>query len=132
MLLFHRSIAATRYTFGALLGLALLAGACGSSSTTSTAPSNPGTGTSTGSSIVTITIHGGVYSPNPLTVTVGQQVNWLNQDSIAHTATDPGVFDTGSIAPTSAADVPVTMNTAGTFNFHCTIHAGENGTIIVQ
>jgi plastocyanin len=81
--------------------------------------------------LLTVTIKNGVYSPNPVMVKVGQSVNWLNSDSFAHTATDPGVFDTGSIAPTSAADVPVPFNTAGTYNYHCTIHANENGSIIV-
>ncbi len=35
-------------------------------------------------------------------VKVGQTVNWLNSDTVIHSATDPGVFDTGNIAPTSA------------------------------
>jgi plastocyanin len=81
--------------------------------------------------LLTVTIKNGVYSPNPVMVTVGQSVNWLNSDTIAHTATDPGVFDTGSIAPTSAADAPVHFNTVGTFNYHCTIHPNETATIIV-
>ena len=81
--------------------------------------------------LLTVTIKNGVYSPNPVSVKVGQSVNWLNSDSIAHTATDPGVFDTGSIAPTSAADVAVPFNTPGTYNYHCTLHANENATIVV-
>ena len=72
-----------------------------------------------------------MYSPNPLAVKVGQSVNWLNTDSIAHTATSPGAFDTGSIAPTSAANVPVLFNTPATHNFRCTIHANETGSIVV-
>ncbi len=124
-MLFNLFIAATRRTLVALIGLAFLASGCGSSSSSPTAPSSP-------NSLVTIFITNGVYSPNPLTVKVGQQVNWKNNDTIPHTATLTGVFDTGSIAPTSAADVPVAMNTAGTFTFHCSLHAGETGTIIVQ
>ena len=81
--------------------------------------------------LLTVTIKNGVYSPNPVSVKLGQSVNWLNSDSIAHTATDPGVFDTGSIAPTSAADVPVPFNTPGTYNYHCTLHANESATIVV-
>jgi hypothetical protein len=57
--------------------------------------------------------------------------HWDVTRAIAHTATDPGVFDTGSIAPTSAADAPVLFNTVGTFNYHCTIHPNETATIIV-
>jgi plastocyanin len=67
-------------------------------------------------------------------VKVGQSVNWLNSDTIAHTATDPGVFDTGSIAPTSAHSDNgdgVAFNTVGTYNYHCTIHPSETATVIV-
>ena len=125
---FNCSIAATRCTLVALAGLALVAAGCGGSSNSSTSPSNP----TDPNSLVTIFITNGVTSPNPLTVKVGQKVNWKNNDTIAHTATLTGVFDTGSIAPNSAADVPVAMNTVGTATFHCTIHPGETGTIITQ
>ena len=81
--------------------------------------------------LLTITIRSGVYSPNPLSVKVGQRVNWLNTDTFAHSATDPGVFDSGSIAPTSAANVPVLFTTPGTYNFQCTLHANETGAIVV-
>jgi len=115
----------------AVIGLALLAGACGSSSTTAPSSSSNTTTPSSPSGLVTIFITNGVYAPNPLTVGVGQQINWKNNDTIAHSATSSS-FDTGSIPPLSAHDVPVTMSTAGTFSFHCSIHAGETGTILVQ
>jgi plastocyanin len=128
-MMFKNSIDATRGTLLAVAMLALFAAGCGSS-TSATSPSNP-EGTN-GPNLLTITITKGVYSPNPLMVKVGQSVNWLNSDTFAHTATDSGVFDTGSIAPTSAADVPVPFRTAGTYNFHCTLHANESGSIIVS
>jgi plastocyanin len=118
-------------TLGTVVGLALFATGCGSSSSSAapTSPTNP-EGTNP-PNLLTITITKGVYSPNPLTAKIGQSVNWLNSDTFAHTATDSGVFDTGSIAPTSAADVPVLFSAAGTYNFHCTLHANETGTIVV-
>lgn len=122
-------------TLAAVVFFALAAGACGGSSTGSasttspTSPTNP-EGTNP-PNLLTITIARGVYSPNPIAVKVGQSVNWLNSDAFAHTATDSGVFDTGSIAPTSAADVPVLFTTAGTYNFHCALHANETGSIVV-
>jgi plastocyanin len=136
-LILKRSIIVTRCALVAVIVLALSAG-CGSSGGFPTSPSpcvvgqvptnpecvNP-------PNLLTVTIRNGVYSPNPVMVKVGQSVNWLNADTFAHTATDPGVFDTGSIAPTSAADAPVVFNTPGTFNYHCTIHVNETATIIV-
>jgi plastocyanin len=108
---------------------ALVAGGCGSSTGSSTSPTNP-EGTNP-ANLLTVTIKNGVYSPNPVMVKVGQSVNWLNSDSGAHTATDTGVFDTGSIAPTSAADGPVLFNSVGTFNYHCSLHANETASIVV-
>jgi plastocyanin len=130
-----RSIIVTRCTLVAVV-VALIASGCGSSNST-TSPTGQCTPTPTNPecvnppNLLTVTIKNGVYSPNPVSVKVGQSVNWLNSDSIAHTATDPGVFDTGSIAPTSAADVPVPFNTPGTYNYHCTLHANESATIVV-
>jgi plastocyanin len=127
---FKDSIATTRGTLLAVVMFALFTAGCGSSTTSATSPSNP-EGTNP-PNLLTITITKGVYSPNPLMVKVGQSVNWLNSDTFAHTATDSGVFDTGSIAPTSAADVPVPFMSPGTYNFHCTLHANESGSIVVS
>ena len=130
-----RSIIVTRCALMAVV-VALTAGGCGSSDST-TSPSGPCTPTPTNPecmnppNLLTVTIKNGVYSPNPVSVKVGQSVNWLNSDSIAHTATDAGVFDTGSIAPTSAADVPVPFSAPGTYNYHCTLHANESASIVV-
>jgi plastocyanin len=126
--MFKHSFVVTRYTLATVV--ALFAGGCGTSTNPSpTSPTNP-EGTNP-PNLLTITITNGVYSPNPLAVKVGQSVNWLNMDAFAHTATDSGVFDTGSIAPTSAHDVPVPFTTAGTYNYRCTLHANEAGSIVV-
>jgi plastocyanin len=126
---FNDSIVPHRCALAAVIGFALFAAGCGSSSTAATSSTNP-EGTNS-PNLLTITIRSGVYSPNPLQAKVGQSVNWLNSDTFAHTATDAGVFDTGSIAPTSAADVPVPFMTPGTYNFHCSLHANETGSIVV-
>jgi plastocyanin len=132
---FNNSIV-TRSTVGAVALLALFAVGCGKSNnagaTSPISPTNP-EGTNP-PNLLTVTIKNGVYSPNPVMVKAGQSVNWLNSDSIMHSATDPGVFDTGNISPTSAHSDKgdqVTFNTAGTFNYHCTLHTNEAATIIV-
>jgi manganese oxidase len=119
-------IGVRHYPLVALIGLASLVGGCGSSSSSSaTAPSGS-------AGLVTIFVTNGIFSPNPLTVAVGQQINWKNNDTTAHTATLAGVFDTGSIPPLSAHDDPVTMSATGRYDFHCSLHAGETGSIVVQ
>jgi len=125
---------AKRSTVGAVVLFGLLAAACGSS-TTPTSPMSPTNPEGTNPpNLLTVTITNGRYSPNPVMVKAGQSVNWLNSDSIAHSATDPGVFDTGNISPTSAHSDngdQVMFNTAGTYNYHCALHANESATIIV-
>jgi plastocyanin len=118
-------------TFSFVIGLTFTS-ACGKSSTpTPPSPSPLGPGID-----ATINIKGNLgnqsYSPNPLMLRVGQTVNWHNLDNIEHTATLDGVYDSGHIPPGSAHDIPLTMRTAGTFTYHCTIHPGMVGTIVVQ
>jgi plastocyanin len=105
---------------------ALAGAACGSSS-----PAAP-----TVSADVTISMLGDrgnqSYSPNPTTMKVGQTVAWKNTDSTAHDATqDAARFQTGTVNA-GATSAPVTMSAAGTFTYHCTIHPGMVGSIVVQ
>jgi plastocyanin len=126
----------TRSMAGAAVVLALFVGGCGSAGST-TSPTMGCTPTATNPecvnppNLLTVTITNGVFSPNPVMVAVGQSVNWHDTDAVAHTATDPGVFDTGSIAPFSAHDDAVPFTKAGTYNYHCTLHANETATVIV-
>ena len=78
-----------------------------------------------------VAISGFSFSPGSTTVTVGDTITWTNSDAQAHTATaDDGSFDTGTIA--NNAPATVTFSTAGTFAYHCKIHAQMTGTITVE
>jgi plastocyanin len=77
-----------------------------------------------------VSIQGFAFDPADLTVHVGDTVTWTNQDGATHTATaDGGAFDTGNIGGGSSKQV--TFSTAGTFPYHCSIHASMHGTITV-
>lgn len=79
----------------------------------------------------TVEMHNLQYSPKTLTVTVGTTVTWKNTDSVQHSVTsNTGVFDSGLFSP--GGTFTYTFNTAGTYPYYCTIHAGMVGTIIVQ
>jgi plastocyanin len=111
-----------------LIGVGFAA-ACGSSSSTS--PTS-----STQSADVTITIQGNrgnqSFAPEPATMRAGQTVAWRNADSVTHNATqDANRFATSNLGA-GATSSPITMSTAGTFTYHCTIHPGMVGTITVQ
>lgn len=83
-----------------------------------------------------ITIASFTFSPNPLQVPVGAKVHAVNRETngVAHTWTaDAGQsqqWDSGNLAP-GMSSAAVTFPTAGTFTYHCTIHATMTGTIIV-
>lgn len=104
---------------------------CGQSSTpTMTSPS------ATGNSTVSIvansrTLTTNAYAPNPISISQGMSVTWMNNDSISHTSTaNGGAWDSGTLAP--GASFTKTFSSAGTFQYHCAIHPGMVGTVTVQ
>lgn len=73
----------------------------------------------------------GFAFPATTTISVGDSVTWSNTSGVPHTATaDDASFDTGNIA--DGASDAVTFTTAGSFAYHCSIHAAMTGTIVVQ
>lgn len=118
--------------------------ACGSSSSpTPTTPSPtpapapaaapPPTATSTS---VTIpvgaqTLGNRAFNPDEADVTIGSTVEWTNTDSVSHTSTsNVAGWDSGIVAP--GGKFSFTFQTAGTFQYHCAIHPGMVGTVVVR
>lgn len=70
------------------------------------------------------------FRPGTFHVRAGTKVEFENESSYTHTATDKGIFDTGHIAPGASKLVKLTKK--GTFVFHCTIHPFMTGKVIVE
>jgi plastocyanin len=74
------------------------------------------------------------FNPSTRTITAGTEVTWINKDPTTHDVTyltGPVVFGpSGTLVQGSIFSF--TFTTPGTYTYHCTIHAGMNGTIIVQ
>lgn len=71
------------------------------------------------------------YVPRDLTVTVGTRVTWTNTDTVAHTSTsNANGWNSGVIAPNG--QFSFTFAAAGSFPYHCAIHPGMVGTVVVQ
>jgi plastocyanin len=73
------------------------------------------------------------FSPTSLSVTEGTTVHFVNDSGVGHTVMfdgtrPPGVAD---ILLHSSGTNDRIFTTAGTFAFHCSIHAGMNGQIVV-
>ena len=80
-----------------------------------------------GASILTTT----AYNPSPLTVASGTTVRWTNDDTTAHTSTsNTAAWTSGNLNPGDHFDF--VFQTAGTFTYHCAIHPGMVGTVVVQ
>jgi plastocyanin len=101
-------------------------------------------GTTTGGAFAataTIAIHDGAFSPtsfspNPITVTQGDTITWLNNGPSQHTTTsDPGQadsWDSGLAPPLSVGQTfQHTFNVLGTFTYHCAIHLTMTGSVNV-
>ena len=76
-------------------------------------------------------IQGMAFSPQTLTVPVNTTVKWTNKDAVSHTATsNTGLFDSGVLGQGGWYSFQFTST--GSFDYHCAIHPGMTGTIIVQ
>ncbi len=73
-----------------------------------------------------------LFSPQDLTIEVGDTVTWTNLDSVSHTATStsgPASFDSGFLA--IGDTFSFTFDTAGTYEYFCEPHPNMIGSITV-
>ena len=71
------------------------------------------------------------FGADPLTVSVGTTISWLNDDNTTHTSVaDGSQWDSGNIPPGGRYNR--TFTSAGRFTYHCQIHPNMVGTIVVQ
>lgn len=139
-----------------VLALPLAAGilvGCGSSKTTSSTATTPPTSpaptaapaTSSPSSTTTtggatpaapgqVTIVDYDFTPNTITVKVGDTVTWTNQDVADHwvvtAPSSPGAFDLGR--QTHGSTVSHTFTAPGSYPYFCNLHNYMKGTVVAQ
>jgi plastocyanin len=72
------------------------------------------------------------FSPQTARVLRGGMVTWTNRGATAHntTSNQAGLWQSGNLNPQGTFSR--TFPTAGTFEYSCTLHAGMNGTVIVE
>ena len=125
--------------------LAVLAIGCGGGSgdngyTTSPTPTpNPGGSGATGSATVSITASSDSYgystfafSPSTVTITKGGTVTWNNEAGATHNVTFTTSGSPDNIGNFVSGSNSRTFDTVGTYTYHCTNHAGMDGTVKVQ
>jgi len=114
-----------------LLVAAFATGACGGSS--DYAGGAPACSAATATATTSVSIRASAFTPACITVAAGATVTFTNSDSILHTVTADGVpaaYDSGNLAP--GLTFQHVYAAAGTSSYHCTIHTGMKGTVIVQ
>jgi plastocyanin len=71
------------------------------------------------------------FQPATITISVGTTVTWTNKDNAGHTVTaDDSSFTSDRLG--SGVTFSHTFATAGTFTYHCAIHASMKGTVTVH
>jgi len=71
------------------------------------------------------------YAPDELNVAAGTTVTWMNTDSVSHTSTsDASGWNSGIVAP--GGQFSVAFQTPGRYSYHCAIHPGMVGTVVVN
>jgi plastocyanin len=71
------------------------------------------------------------FTPDDVNVAVGGTVTWTNADSVAHTSTSDAIgWDSGIVPP--GGHFSRSFPTAGTYSYHCAIHPGMVGTVVVH
>lgn len=75
-------------------------------------------------------IQGMAFNPSSITVKEGTTITWTNKDGTAHTVTsDANLFNSGEISSTKT--YTYTFLTAGTYQYHCSIHPSMTAKVIV-
>jgi len=72
------------------------------------------------------------FNPSALSVKVGTEVVWVNDDAAPHTVTaDAGnLFNSATLAP--GQSFSFIFATPGTVHYHCNIHPMMKGSVVVQ
>ncbi|MDE3151542.1 MAG: hypothetical protein KGL93_04785, partial [Gemmatimonadota bacterium] len=82
-----------------------------------------------GSTSSSISVGDNFFNPNSTTVKVGTTVTWTWSTSTTHNVTFADGTKSGNM---SGGTYSRTFNSAGTFNYQCTIHGGMTGAVVVQ
>lgn len=128
-------IASTVWTLGQEQGTqtaqAVVSGALGSPLTFSAAAG--GGGVPLSATVVLRTTGGNRFDPSAVTIRVGGTVTWVWGDGV-HDVTSAGPPSFASSGPANGPprSYPVTFNTAGVYDYECTVHNGMTGQVTVQ
>lgn len=79
--------------------------------------------------IADVSISGAAFNPPTTTIDQGDSVRWTNNDFLQHTVTFSGFGSPGTLGNGDVFEH--VFDSAGTFSYLCTLHAGMNGSVTV-
>jgi plastocyanin len=79
-----------------------------------------------------VSMEGIKFAPESVSVSVGDSVTWVNNDTVGHDVTGDD-FKSGDAGAMQNGDTfAQTFDKAGTFNYVCTVHPGMEGSVTVK
>jgi plastocyanin len=134
----HLSLGASMLSLRLAVVLAGLASAAACGGSYSQSPASPSPAPPAGAPSLSVTIPTGAealgnraFVPSDLTVDAGTTVTWTNSDRVSHTSTsDAAGWNSGTIP--AGGQFAFRFQNSGTFRYHCTIHPGMIGTVVVR
>jgi len=91
-----------------------------------------GTAVTTTTGALVRMVSGNQFVPATVVIPAGRMVTWRNDDAVTHTTTEDSATPLWNASRAPGQTYARTFSTAGTFTYHCSIHAGMTGTVIVQ
>jgi plastocyanin len=83
------------------------------------------------SRLVVVHIHDFTYDPATVTVTPGETVEWINEDSAKHTASaSDGTWKSGDLG--KGQSWKMVFEKAGSHAYYCAYHRGMRGSVVVK
>jgi plastocyanin len=81
--------------------------------------------------MATVEIENFAFTPQDVTIPVGETVQWINLDTVRHTSTsDTLVWDSGLLA--NGDTFEFTFDDVGVYPYHCTVHPTMTGSVTVS
>lgn len=79
-----------------------------------------------------VEIKGFAFSPSEMRVSTGTKITWINLDTAPHTVTADSGKELDSSTLNKGQSYSHIFSEKGIYNYHCELHSGMNGKVVVE